>query len=46
MMALLMGTSIALAFGILGAIVTRLLSMLIAVVGVWYGAWFRRLRDI
>ena len=39
MVALLWGTPIALAFGFLGAIVTSLLSMLIAAVGVWYGGW-------
>jgi len=37
--ALLWGTPIALAFGILGAVITSLLSMLIAAIGVWYGGW-------
>jgi hypothetical protein len=37
MVASLMGTPIVLAFGFLGAIVTSLLFMLIAAVGVWYG---------
>jgi peptide/nickel transport system permease protein len=37
--ALLWGAPVALAFGLLGAVVTSLLSMLIATVGVWYGGW-------
>lgn len=37
--ALLWGAPIALAFGLLGAVITSLLSMLIAAVGVWYGGW-------
>jgi hypothetical protein len=45
MVALLWGTTIALAFGFLGAIVTSLLPLLIAAVGVWNGAWFRLLKD-
>ncbi len=39
MVALLWGTPVALAFGFMGAIVTSLISMLIAAVGVWYGGW-------
>jgi len=39
MVALLWGTPVALAFGFLGAIVTSLISMLIAAVGVWYNGW-------
>ena len=37
MVALMWGTPIALAFGVLGAISTGVLSMLIAAVGVWFG---------
>jgi len=39
MVALLWGAPVALAFGFMGAIVTSLISMLIAAVGVWYGGW-------
>lgn len=39
MVALLWGTPVALAFGFMGAIVTSLISMFIAAVGVWYGGW-------
>ena len=45
MVALLLGMPIALAFGFLGAIVTSLLSMLFAAVGVWDGTWFHLLPD-
>jgi peptide/nickel transport system permease protein len=41
--ALLWGTPVALAFGLLGAVVTSLLAMLIATVGVWYGGWLDEL---
>ncbi len=37
--ALLWGTPVALAFGLLGAIGTSLLSMWIAACGVWFGGW-------
>ena len=36
---LLSGTPVALAFGLLGAIVTSILSMFIAALGVWFGDW-------
>ena len=36
---LLYGTPIALAFGILGALGTSLLTMVIAAIGTWYGGW-------
>jgi peptide/nickel transport system permease protein len=39
MVALLWGTPIALAFGLLGAISTGALSMIIAAIGVWFGGW-------
>ena len=39
MVALLWGTPVALAFGLLGALSTGLISMMIAAVGVWYGGW-------
>jgi peptide/nickel transport system permease protein len=41
--ALLWGTPVALAFGLLGAVVTSLFAMLIATVGVWYGGWLDEL---
>lgn len=37
--AMLWGMPVALAFGVLGAVLTSLLTMLIAAVGVWYGGW-------
>lgn len=37
--ALLWGTPVALAFGLLGAVVTTILSMLIAAMGAWFGGW-------
>lgn len=37
--ALLWGTPVALAFGLLGAIVTSLAAMLIAAIGAWFGGW-------
>lgn len=43
MVALLWGTPVALAFGLLGAVVTSLLAMFIATVGVWYGGWLDEL---
>ncbi len=39
MIALLWGTPVALAFGLLGAIGTSLISMWIAALGVWFGGW-------
>jgi peptide/nickel transport system permease protein len=39
LIALLWGTPIALAFGLLAAIGTSLTTMLIAALGVWYGGW-------
>ena len=39
MVPLLWGIPVALAFGVLGALTTGLLSMMIAAVGVWYGGW-------
>jgi len=36
---LLWGMPIALSFGILGAVITNLLSMIIAAVGAWFGGW-------
>ncbi len=41
--ALMWGAPIALAFGLIGAVVTSLLAMLIAAVGVWYGGWLDEL---
>jgi len=41
--ALLWGTPVALAFGIIGALLTSLISMLIAAFGVWYGGWIDNL---
>jgi peptide/nickel transport system permease protein len=50
MVALLWGTPIALAFGFLGAIVTSLISMLIAAIGAWYNGWLdeaiQRITDV
>jgi peptide/nickel transport system permease protein len=37
--ALLWGFPVALAYGLVGAVVTTLLSMLVAAAGVWYGGW-------
>jgi len=37
--ALLWGTPVALAFGLIGAVGTSLVAMLISAVGVWYGGW-------
>jgi peptide/nickel transport system permease protein len=39
MVPILWGIPVALAFGVLGAMTTGLLSMMIAAVGVWYGGW-------
>ena len=39
MLPLLYGTPIALAFGILGALGTSLVTMVIAAIGTWYGGW-------
>ena len=39
LVSLLWGTPVALAFGFLGAVVTTILSMLIAALGAWYGGW-------
>ena len=39
MLPILYGTPIALAFGILGALGTSLLTMVIAAIGTWYGGW-------
>jgi len=39
MVGLLWGTTIALALGLVGAVLTALLSMAIAAVGTWYGGW-------
>ena len=39
MVALLWGAPVALAFGLLGAVFTSLLTMTIAATGVWYGGW-------
>ena len=39
MVALLWGTPIALAFGLLAAVGTTVLTMIIAAIGVWYGGW-------
>jgi len=43
MVALLWGAPVALAFGFMGAIVTSLISMLIAAIGVWHGGWIDEL---
>lgn len=43
MIALLWGTPVALAFGLLGAVITTLLSMLIAAFGAWFGGWIDEL---
>jgi peptide/nickel transport system permease protein len=40
---LLWGIPVALAFGLLGAVLTSLLAMIIAAVGVWYGGWLDEL---
>ncbi len=42
-LALLWGTPIALAFGLVAAVVTSLASMLLAALGAWYGGWVDRL---
>ncbi|GAB4496241.1 MAG: ABC transporter permease [Anaerolineales bacterium] len=39
MVAILWGTPVALAFGLLASLGTGLLTMIIAAVGVWYGGW-------
>lgn len=39
LVALLWGAPIALAFGLLGAVLTNLFAMIIAAVGVWFGGW-------
>ncbi len=39
MVAMLWGAPVALAFGLLGAVFTSLLTMAIAATGVWYGGW-------
>jgi peptide/nickel transport system permease protein len=39
MIALLWGAPVALAFGLLGAVGTSLVAMLISAVGAWYGGW-------
>jgi len=39
MLALLWGTPVALAFGLLAAVITSLLTMIIAAAGTWYGGW-------
>ncbi|MCK4725636.1 MAG: ABC transporter permease, partial [Anaerolineales bacterium] len=39
MVALLWGMPVALAFGLLGAVVTSLATMMIAAIGVWFGGW-------
>ena len=39
MLPLLSGAPVALAFGMLGAIVTSILSMFLAAIGVWFGGW-------
>lgn len=43
MLPLLYGTPIALAFGLLAALGTSLLTMIIAAVGTWYGGWIDEL---
>ncbi len=43
MVPLLWGTPVALAFGVLGALVTGVMAMMIAAVGVWYGGWLDNL---
>ena len=42
-LALLWGTPVALAFGLVAAVVTSIASMFLAAVGVWYGGWVDRL---
>ncbi len=39
MLALLWGTPVALAFGLIGAVVTSVLTLVIAATGTWYGGW-------
>ena len=39
LLALLWGTPVALAFGLIGAVVTSVLTMIIAATGTWYGGW-------
>jgi peptide/nickel transport system permease protein len=39
MVALLWGTPIALAFGLLAALGTTITTMIIAAVGTWFGGW-------
>lgn len=39
MLPMISGAPVALAFGLLGAIATSLISMLIAALGVWFGGW-------
>jgi peptide/nickel transport system permease protein len=39
MVAMLWGVPVALAFGLLGAVCTSLLTMVISAVGVWFGGW-------
>ncbi len=39
LLALLWGTPVALAFGLIGAVVTSVLTMTIAATGTWYGGW-------
>lgn len=50
LIALLWGTPVALAFGLLGAVITTLLSMLIAAFGAWFGGWvdelIQRISDV
>ncbi len=43
MIPLLWGIPVALAFGLLGAVLTSLLAMMIAAVGVWYDGWLDEL---
>lgn len=49
-LALLWGTPVALAFGLIGAVATTLLSMLIAALGAWFGGWvdevIQRISDV
>ncbi len=39
LLALLWGTPVALAFGLIGAVVTSVLTLIIAATGTWYGGW-------
>jgi peptide/nickel transport system permease protein len=39
LVALLWGTPVALAFGLVGAVATSVLSMIVAAVGTWFGRW-------